>query len=59
MTGKCSRNRDKKASQRNRNKSTDAYGDRYDRRKGHWTDLDRAVLEEGRLLDSWLSPLRV
>ena len=48
-----------KGDQGKRNKSTDAYGNRYDRRRGFWSNIDRAVLKEGRLLDSWLMPMRV
>lgn len=60
MTEKSNSIKDKKSScQRKRNKTTDAYGYKYDRRKGLWSRLDTAILKEGRLLDSWLIPLRI
>jgi len=59
MTVWDSSNEDKKKRQGKRNKSTDAYVNKCDRRKGFWSNIDRAVLKEGRLLDSWLLPLRV
>jgi hypothetical protein len=59
MTEKTSAKKDKKCGKKSRNKTTDAFGNKYDKRKGHWTDLDKAILEEGRLLDSWLTPQRV
>ncbi len=61
MTG-CRRERkDKKSGGKNpeRSKNADALGVKYDTRKGHWTALDKAVLKEGRILDTWLKPERV
>ncbi len=61
MTKKGRQSKDKKsiAGQTKRNKQKDAYGVSYDRRKGFWTRIDKAILEEGRLLHSWLLPIRI
>ena len=61
MTGSRRDKKDKKSGGKNpvRSKNRDAFGTKYDTRKGHWTALDKAVLKEGRLLDTWLKPERV
>ena len=61
MTGRNSENKHKKDTkgQKKRNKTMDASGRKYDTRKGSWGGLNKAIIEEGRLLDSWLTPLRI
>ena len=61
MTVTARTNKDKKREHQNikRNKTTDAYGNKYDSRKGSWSKIDEAVRQEGRLLDSWLKPTRL
>ena len=44
---------------RARNKTTDADGKKYDRRKGHWTAIDKAIVCEGEVMMEWLTPERV
>ncbi len=42
-----------------RNKATNADGEKYDKREGHWTEIDKAVELEGEVLMDWLTPERV
>lgn len=46
-------------SKKTRNKITDANGEKYDKRKGHWSDIDAAVVTEGEVLMDWLTPERI
>lgn len=39
-----------------RNKNTNAKGEEYDKRKGSFTAIDRVFMNEGMLLNDWLTP---
>lgn len=44
---------------RTRNKTTNADGEKYDKRKGYWTAIDKAIAREGEVMMEWLTPERV
>lgn len=44
---------------RARNKTTNADGEKYDKRKGYWTAIDKAIVREGEVMMDWLTPERV
>lgn len=58
MTGIGKQNQDIKTKQK-RNKTVNADGEKYDKRKGRWKEIELAIILEGEMLYGWLTKERV